>query len=286
MGAGTTMSCYVYVWLKILVWDKSIQTLFERLCLILLVIIIIVNACCAPIYVYIYTHAYAHIICQWTDMTFWLLSDNFDPPHDQGIDAMQATRGFRNKFNRSIKQVWSLLFWKLCCSCVFWLLISYQRWFTMIPSPLQVVSVSESCFGAYKVAILGRFVRRTLEWSGTMAAGRRGRGQWTSAEPILMQELILLTSMFCVAACIYIYHHMYLGSIYDNIIMIEQLNGDRDLKTFDNFHVEEIARQCKTDWFHHELIVPTVPLRNVDRKQKSQISTLGSWHLKWLVVGW
>jgi hypothetical protein len=68
--------------------------------------------------------------------------------------------------------------------------------------------------------------------------------------------------------------------------MIEQLNGDRDLKTLDNFHVEEIARQCKTDWFHHELIVPTVPLRNVDRKQKSQISTLGSWHLKWLVVGW
>ena len=149
-------------------------------------------------------HAYAHIICQWTDMTFWPLSDNFDPPHDQGIDAMQATRGFRNKFNRSIKEVGSLLFWKLCCSCVFWLLISYQRWFTMIPSPLEVVSVSESCFGAYKVAILGRFVRRTLEWSGTMAAGRRGRGQWTSAEPILMQELILLTSMFCVAACIYI----------------------------------------------------------------------------------
>ena len=33
----------------------------------------------------------------------------------------------------------------------------------MIPSPLEVVSVSESCFGAYKVAILGRFVRRTLE---------------------------------------------------------------------------------------------------------------------------
>lgn len=25
--------------------------------------------------------------------------------------------------------------------------------------------------------------------------------------------------------------------------MIEQLNGDRDLKTLDNFHVEEIAMQ-------------------------------------------
>lgn len=177
------------------------------------------------LYMYIYTHAYAHIICQWTDMTFWLLSDNFDPPNDQGIDAMQATRGFRNKFNRSIKQVWSLLFWKLCCSCVFWLLISYQRWFTMIPSPLQVVSVSESCFGAYKVAILGRFVRRTLEWSGTMAAGRRGRGQWTSAEPILMQELILLTSMFCVAACIYIYIPSYVFGFY-----IWQYYHDRTIK--------------------------------------------------------
>ena len=194
-------------------------------------------------YIYIYTHAYAHIICQWTDMTFWLLSDNFDPPHDQGIDAMQATRGFRNKFNRSIKQVWSLLFWKLCCSCVFWLLISYQRWFTMIPSPLQVVSVSESCFGAYKVAILGRFVRRTLEWSGTMAAGRRGRGQWTSAEPILMQELILLTSMFCVAACIYIYIPSYVFGFY-----IWQYYHDRTIKwwSWSEDAWQFPRRNCKT----------------------------------------
>ena len=52
---------------------------------------------------------------------------------------------------------------------------------------------------------------------------------------------------------------MYLGSIYDNMIMIEQLNGDRDLKTLDNFHVEELQDNAKQIDFIMNLLCPLCP---------------------------
>ena len=242
------------------------------------------------LHIYIYIHAYAHIICQWTDMTFWPLSDNFDPPHDQGIDAMQAARGFRNKFNRSIKEVGSLLFWKLCCSCVFWLLISYQRWFTMIPSPLQVVSVSESCFGAYKVAILGRFVRQTLEWSGTMAAGRRGRGSmdlcWAHFDAgIDSVDIYVLRGG--VYRYIYIYTPSYVFGFY-----IWQYDHDRTIKWWswseDAWQFPR-WRNCKT--MQNRLISSWTYCAHCAPEKcwpETKITNINAGILtsKWLVVGW
>ena len=262
MGAGTTMWCYVYVWLKILVWDKSIQTLFETWCSILLVMIIIVNACCALTHIYIYIYMHMHI--SYANGPIWhfghcliilthLMTKESMQCKLQGVFVTSSTEASR-KLGASFSESYVVL---VCFDCLS-LTRDDSRWFHLrfkwfqFRSPVSVLTKWPSL-----AALWGKLWSDLAQWR---LEGGEG-GQWTSAEPILMQELILLTSMFCVAACIdiYIYHHMYLGSIYDNMIMIEQLNGDRDLKTLDNFHVEELQDNAKQIDFIMNLLCPLCP---------------------------
>lgn len=212
------MTCYVYVWLNILVWDTSIQTLFERLCFIWLVIIIIVNACCALIYVYIYMHmhiSYAngpiwHVGCLII-LTHLMTKESMQCKL-QGIFVTSSTEASR-KLGASFSESYVVL---VCFDCL-------SLCYLLVPEMIHEDSMSTwsgFSFGD-PVSVLFVAIRRVALWGELWS----DLAQWRlEGSPFWWQELILLTSMFCVAACRYIYidrdipSNMYVASIYDNIL--------------------------------------------------------------------